>query len=163
MDRGNLMNPGGYGEVTEKGSPRTCPCCQRSTDSLNQYHLLQWVFLVVFFSVRRETYTSCPACMRQHLLRWGGLQLLTANLVWPFVVFPTMAFRLATTFRKGHMDVQRASASGWVTVLVFLVGLVLAIFAMTFAFSPKLEHVWLVLLPGGVFGVLLAVAWAFKL
>src|SRR4029077_15161347 len=28
------MNPGGYGEVMEKGSARTCPCCQRSTDSL---------------------------------------------------------------------------------------------------------------------------------
>jgi hypothetical protein len=61
------------------------------------------------------------------------------------------------------MNVPNSSASGWVSVLVFLLGFVLAIFTMAFAFSPRLGHVWLVLVPGGLFALLLALAWAFNL
>ena len=81
-----------------------CPACRRPTDSLKQFTMLRsLVFILVYAFWRLGTYTACPDCMRQ-IIRKNllGLNILTANLLWVFIMLPWGLVQLWAAGSPGH-------------------------------------------------------------
>ena len=62
---------------------------------------------LVFFGIaafgRRVTYTCCPHCMRKHIMMKGfTYNILTANLLWLFLIIPWSIVLLIASYTKGH-------------------------------------------------------------
>jgi hypothetical protein len=79
-----------------------CPHCGIQTDSLKTFEFPQLVFLLFAYSYRIDRVTACPRCLRAYLARWGALSALTANIVWPVLVFPLFVSRLFSSLLNGH-------------------------------------------------------------
>jgi hypothetical protein len=142
-----------------------CPSCHHVTDSLKVYDVVNLGFLFIWVSVERETLVACLRCMRWRLLQWGGLQVISANLIWPLMVLPTLVFRLVTTLRRGGTKLERQTASGFLNVAVALDGFVIFIFcvAVWFGSSTRSLPFWPGLVAGGLYVLLLLVALVFNI
>lgn len=80
-----------------------CPHCRQPTDSLKSYRLPQlFLCLWIAFSVRHDQVTACPTCMRKTLLKRTLINILPANIVWPFVIVPWMGIAGLMTLTHGH-------------------------------------------------------------
>jgi hypothetical protein len=79
-----------------------CPNCGKPTDSLKRYEFLILIFLGTHSSGRKERFAACPSCMRRYLYAWGLSSVLTANVLWPFLILPKLASRLLATVIRGH-------------------------------------------------------------
>jgi hypothetical protein len=79
-----------------------CPECGQTSDSIKSYRMPDLlVFAWFFYWVRSVTYYLCPSCMRKTI---GGkmlINIVTANLVWPFLAIFWLVL-LVLTFFKGH-------------------------------------------------------------
>ena len=81
----------------------TCPECGKSTDSLKRFTLPHfWLFLVCYVQWQNVEYTCCPECMRKHILAKGLLHVITANFIWPIIIFPWVLIQFIRTYSKGH-------------------------------------------------------------
>jgi hypothetical protein len=85
-----------------------CPVCGADTDSLKTFDFPHVVFLVIAHSHRVERVTACPGCLRRYLLRWGSLSVVTANLLWPVLIFPLLISRLFASFLPGHRTAKKS-------------------------------------------------------
>jgi hypothetical protein len=64
--------------------------------------MFEWfVFLFVFFWMRRATYTACPGCMRKFALERFALNLIPANVAM-FLLGPVYMVQFLPTFSSGH-------------------------------------------------------------
>ena len=85
------------------GVPVACPACRTPSDSIKQYRFPElFVFLLVLYWVRTLTYTACPSCMRKKLALCAVINVVTANIVWPFVLFPWYSALALASFTRGH-------------------------------------------------------------
>jgi hypothetical protein len=149
--------------LREAGDPATtCPCCQQATGSLKTYPLLSFAFLIFWMQATPLTITACPRCMRRQLFKWGGAQLLAANVVWPFVILPTLLFRLVATFRAGPVDYRPAPLRGLLIFLIWFCGIFASIGVWAVVIHPTAGALCYLLLSGGCFVVLVALAMIFK-
>jgi hypothetical protein len=95
---------------TSTASPKAplllpCPHCGKETDSLKDYHVLHsFLFLLLVYQVSHRRYVACPFCMREYLMQRMGINLLTANFVFPFSAGPWLSILLARSFTKGHSE-----------------------------------------------------------
>lgn len=101
-----------------------CPVCRTSTDSLKHYEFPQLLFLLFGASHRVDRVTACPACLRQFLFRWAAVSLVTANLLWPVIVFPLFVSRLFASFMPGSVAQRKTIGK---KIAGFVVGLLLVI------------------------------------
>ncbi len=87
-----------------EGVMLTCPKCGEETDSLKRYVLPEMIlFLFVYYSYQHSTYTCCPHCMRKQILKKGfTYNIITANIMWLFVIFPWSVIQLLKSYTKGH-------------------------------------------------------------
>jgi hypothetical protein len=61
-----------------------CPKCGKPTADLKQIRIWRSVICVlVYFRVREEVVTACPACMRPELNESLLANIVSANLAWP--------------------------------------------------------------------------------
>ena len=66
-----------------------CPWCETVTTDLKRYEVVQWCFFfLAFVQIRPVIYAACPTCMRRILWRRCLVNVLPANLLWPFWVLP---------------------------------------------------------------------------
>ena len=82
-----------------------CPVCSAPSGSIKRYSMMyRLLFLGVGYSMRRGSYTSCPACMRRMLLKsaFSPLGVLSANLMWPLAVVPYTIILITATLIPGH-------------------------------------------------------------
>jgi hypothetical protein len=81
-----------------------CPGCGRPSDSIKRYRMPDLVvFLFIFAWARRATYTACAGCMRKIIGERMGINLITANLCWPFLAIAWIA-KLVSSYSKGHSE-----------------------------------------------------------
>jgi hypothetical protein len=79
-----------------------CPQCGQQTDSLKCYTFARLiVFLFIFGTVQKATYTLCPRCMRGTLATLALVNTLTANLLAP-LVWVIYGVLFLMTFTRGH-------------------------------------------------------------
>ena len=84
---------------------RRCSWCDEFTPSLESFNLPKFFFVPVivhYHIFERERNEACPGCMRWIVLKYLAIQIITANVLWPFLVLPFYVFYFALTFRKGH-------------------------------------------------------------
>jgi pSer/pThr/pTyr-binding forkhead associated (FHA) protein len=79
-----------------------CPRCGRPSDSIKQFRMGVLIFVIFAYFVRWNVEAGCPSCIRLATLRFTLINLLTANLVWPFLILPMSIFHLVRSFNKGH-------------------------------------------------------------
>lgn len=81
-----------------------CPKCGRMTDSMKFYRLPdKWLFLGVYLSYSSRVHLCCPECMRKQILLHGfTYNIITANLMWPFLIMPWSVVNLCRSYQKGH-------------------------------------------------------------
>ncbi len=60
------------------------------------------LFLVAAWAMQTRDETGCPSCIRWQIARFAGLNLITANLLWPVLILPVALFHLARSFTPGH-------------------------------------------------------------
>lgn len=83
----------------------SCPECGQPSDSIKRYSMFDYfLFLFVAASHRKVTYTCCPLCMRKHIIKEGIFtwKILTANLLWLFLILPWALILLFFSYTKGH-------------------------------------------------------------
>ncbi|MGO9134751.1 MAG: hypothetical protein ACLP8A_12000 [Methylovirgula sp.] len=79
-----------------------CPGCLRPSDSIKRFTMPDlFVFLWIFAWWRRATYSLCPSCMRKKIAEKMAINIIPANLIWPFLAVFWLVL-LARTFPKGH-------------------------------------------------------------
>ncbi len=79
-----------------------CPRCGRKTDSLKRFDLADWfVFLLVFWWMRKSTHTACPQCIRKAVVVRSLRNLVPAN-VGNIILIPINLAVIIATFTKGH-------------------------------------------------------------
>ncbi len=84
---------------------RRCSWCDELTHSLKAFNLPKLFFVPVcvhYHIHETELNEACPGCMRWILLKYLACQIITANILWPFLVVPVYLFYFALTFHKGH-------------------------------------------------------------
>ncbi|MBM3994745.1 MAG: hypothetical protein FJ303_11415 [Planctomycetes bacterium] len=82
--------------------PLPCPQCSESTDSLKYYSVpfVLFFWIAGTWSLRNEI--GCPSCIRKSILLYGLINIVTANLLWPFIILPWTLINLARSFTSGH-------------------------------------------------------------
>jgi hypothetical protein len=81
-----------------------CPICHQQTDSLKCKELPTVLFLFLFLTWSGSTRTACPKCMRRLLGQNTGVNLFTANVIFP-AVFLVNAITYLETLRRGHTPI----------------------------------------------------------
>ena len=85
------------------GTQIACPKCQQPTASLKHYTMIRYLVFVWFFAFwGRKTETACPGCMRKELALSTLINLLPANILWPFIILPWNTVLFCMTFAQGH-------------------------------------------------------------
>ena len=80
-----------------------CPICDRSTNSLKQYRVIQSIVVLgTHVHSKSVVYKSCPSCMRAFVWKRCLINGLTSWIIGYLILLPyTIALSLAT-LRKGH-------------------------------------------------------------
>lgn len=88
-----------------------CPCCRAPSDRVKCVRLPAVAFLFVAggYEIRNEF--GCPKCARSKMLWNGVINLLTANVLWPIAILPTMIAGLLQCSRPGHSKQVLAALS----------------------------------------------------
>ncbi len=80
-------------------------CCQKCGKETP--HLKDSVFFVVIFAyvyayVCRAQLLTCPKCTRKRAYLSAIINLVLANVLWPFIVLPLCLLQWIQSFRSGH-------------------------------------------------------------
>ena len=81
-----------------------CPECGRFSDSIKRYKMIDFcLFIFIAARLNYVSYTCCPLCMRRHILKKGfTYNIITANLLWFFLILPYSIILLLFCLSKGH-------------------------------------------------------------
>lgn len=101
---GVLCEDGGGVALDTLDERLKCPVCGAYTHSLKLYNLPKLDLFALFFRYHiDDVFICCPSCMRRKiLLRGFTYNILTANIIWPFIVLPRMIVKLIRTTTYGH-------------------------------------------------------------
>lgn len=93
-----------------------CPECGELTDSLKQYRFMNYCLFLGLAHVHQDiVYRGCPACIRRFVVRKSLLNIVPANVVWPFLFLPWGLALIALAGIPGH---SRAVLEGLTPELV---------------------------------------------
>ncbi|MFO0881615.1 MAG: hypothetical protein U0840_30325 [Gemmataceae bacterium] len=83
-----------------------CPMCGLPTEHLKRARYMRLlVFLFVGSWWQEEIITACPSCLRRRVWRNCFINLLPANLLWPFLMLPWALVLTLTSRSRGHSKV----------------------------------------------------------
>lgn len=87
---------------TVQDTPVACPCCGKPSDSVKCYRLgfILFLFIAVVSQLRNEV--ACAACMRGKIALFAAVNIITANVIWPFVILPLSLGYLIASATRGH-------------------------------------------------------------
>ncbi|MDB5345612.1 MAG: hypothetical protein JWP89_3989 [Schlesneria sp.] len=89
-------------ELAARNITIPCPVCEIATDSLKSYTLGTMVFAFVVIFTQAKTMTCCPTCMRGKISDFLFGNVITSNVIWPFVIAPYSVILLISTYTRGH-------------------------------------------------------------
>jgi hypothetical protein len=81
-----------------------CPHCRQSSDSIKRQNIMLVIFLFIGASWQMEQVTACDKCMRQRILVNALINILSANILWPFLILPNSLYNLYLTLEPGHSE-----------------------------------------------------------
>ena len=81
-----------------------CPHCNAETDSLKYYNMPIFLFLFVVWMSWSKDELACPSCMRGKIAGYCALNIVTANILWPFIILPWTIINLLRSFTRGHSN-----------------------------------------------------------
>jgi len=87
-----------------------CPHCNQPSDSMRRSQVWLLVFVVIGYWMQRSTITGCSACLRQKIVSNGLINILTANVFWPFLILPMSLYQYYRTYQEGHDETVLAEA-----------------------------------------------------
>jgi hypothetical protein len=79
-----------------------CPKCGQPSDSIKCYTLLTIIFLFIVGVSQTQKAIGCPGCVRKSIALSGLVNMLTANILWPFIILPYCIILLICSFTQGH-------------------------------------------------------------
>lgn len=79
-----------------------CPHCDQPSDSVKKSQVWLLIFAVVGYWMQRSSVTGCSACLRRHIVRNAVINILTANIFWPFLILPHSLYQYYRTYEEGH-------------------------------------------------------------
>jgi hypothetical protein len=87
-----------------KNIPIACPHCNRPSNSIKQCRFLGILFLFLFMVRQTRTVNACQSCMRGKILEHALINILTANILWPFIILPMSIYQFIRIRQPGHDD-----------------------------------------------------------
>ena len=84
--------------------PINCPECGQASSAIKCYSLPHYViFLGIVAFWQKITFTCCPKCMLKHIfIKCFTYNIITANILYPFLVLPWGIIYLLRNITKGH-------------------------------------------------------------
>jgi hypothetical protein len=91
------------------GDVLPCPECGQNSNSIKRYTYLNWCAFLWFFAYwQRKTMVACPSCMRKELGIRTAINIVLANILWPFIILPWNGILFCMTFSEGHSSSVKA-------------------------------------------------------
>lgn len=82
-----------------------CPECGQLSSSIKCYSLPRYFIVFILISWQTITYTCCPKCMLKHILvRCFTYNILTAHMLYPFIILPWGIIYLLRNMTQGHSE-----------------------------------------------------------
>lgn len=96
-----------YGEKTMEPPLNikiVCSHCHQPSENIKRFRIM-WI-LFMFFAAGSETHiiTACDRCMRRKIVINAVFNILTANILWPFIILPMSIYQFIRTYEPGHDD-----------------------------------------------------------
>jgi hypothetical protein len=82
----------------------TCPHCGQPSNSMKQCKLLGILFAFFFAASQTSTVNACRSCMRGKILTHAAINIVTANILFPFVILPVSIYQMIRIQQSGHDD-----------------------------------------------------------
>ncbi len=82
-----------------------CPRCGKPSDSVKCFRMGTIIFIFIAWSVQSKDEVGCPSCIRRAILSFALINLISANVLWPFIILPMSVFHLIRSYMKGHSSV----------------------------------------------------------
>lgn len=89
-------------ELHQTGATILCPACREESDSVKNYSYITLLFLFVFYGWQTASQIGCPSCTRKMIGKNLLVNVLTANITWPFIILPWNLILLVMSFTRGH-------------------------------------------------------------
>lgn len=89
-------------ELHQTGATILCPSCHEESDSVKNYTFISLLFAFVAYMWQTTSQIGCPSCTRKMIGKNLLVNLLTANIVWPFIILPWNLILLLMSFTRGH-------------------------------------------------------------
>ena len=86
-----------------------CPECNGPSDSVKCYRMGVIVFLFVAWFSSTKNQVGCPKCIRYKIAEFCLTNLITANVLWPFIILPWSIILLLCSCSRGHSREVRNS------------------------------------------------------
>lgn len=80
----------------------TCPECRQPSENIKRSQIFSLFFLFVGARWQIRTFTVCDECMRREIIKNGLINILTANVLFPFIILPTSVYQYIRSYEKGH-------------------------------------------------------------
>ncbi len=84
------------------GAGVVCPHCHAETDSMKYYTMPIFLFIFVAWMSWSKDELACPSCMRGKIAGYCALNIVTANVIWPFIILPWTIINVLRSCTKGH-------------------------------------------------------------
>jgi hypothetical protein len=86
----------------EKPVEIICPHCHQPSYNIKRLQI--WSIIFLFFAAARQTrtITACAGCMRREIAMNGAINILTANILFPFIILPMSVYQFWRTYEEGH-------------------------------------------------------------
>jgi hypothetical protein len=79
-----------------------CPHCHQPSDSIKRLQIWMVIYLLIGISIQRRTVTACQSCMREQIGKNAAINILSANILWPFIILPHSLIQLSRSYGEGH-------------------------------------------------------------
>jgi hypothetical protein len=79
-----------------------CPQCGQPSENIKRSNLFSMFFLVIAVRWQMRTMTMCDECMRREIVKNGAINILTSNILFPFIILPTSIYQYVRSYEKGH-------------------------------------------------------------
>ncbi len=79
-----------------------CPQCGQPSENIKRTNIFSMFFLIVVARWQMRTINMCDECTRQEILKNGAINILTSNILFPFIILPTSIYQYVRSHEKGH-------------------------------------------------------------
>jgi hypothetical protein len=79
-----------------------CPECKQPSNSVKCFRMGFVLFLGIGAGAQWKNEYGCPGCIRNKTALFALFNILSANLLWPVLIFPMVLAHLVRSVQAGH-------------------------------------------------------------